>query len=440
MNVALTQLEIPDYDLGLRGKLIRAEKVDSAGLAFCTIVHGLSLTDEVTDTPASSAANGYPDARVRIDHDTLIELPWRRGTVTAVIGDLVDVEGQPLPASARGLVSRLTQRFAERGLSPVLGFEYELWINDAETGAPLGRTENAYSLTRLREAEELGVEFIERMESIGVPVEAFHAELGPGFFEFALEPRPALRAADGAARARQYFRDLCAERGLRATFMAKPYGDRSGAGGHVHSSLALTSGAGSNAGVVSAQIPDGSPGTNVFAVGPGEMSVMAEHYLAGLLETLGDLTALFNPFVNSYKRLDKEMFVAEAPTWGLDDRSAALRVLLETVPGARVEHRRPGADASPYLVAAALLGGGLVGIEEQLALPPAGLRPEAPGLPGDLAAATDLLEASHYAKAVLGEEFVAGFAATRRNEVAQYEQWLRTTITDWELRRYGEHL
>ncbi|MCR1785560.1 glutamine synthetase family protein [Nocardioides carbamazepini] len=421
MSVALTQLEVPDYDLGLRGKLVRTEKLDGDGLAFCTIVHGLSLTDEVTDTPTSNAANGYPDARVRVDPDTVVELPWRTGRVTAAIGDLVDADDVPIPASARGLVGRLAGRYAELGLEPVLGFEYELWIEDAETRAPLGRTENAYSLTRLRETEEVAAAFIDRMEQIGAPVEAFHAELGPGFFEFALKPQPALRAADGAARARQYFRDLCAERGLRATFMAKPYGDRSGAGGHVHSSLVRA-------------------GRNVFADRPGELSPLAETYLAGLLATMGDLSALVLPFVNSYKRLDKEMFVAESATWGPDDRSTALRVLLDSVPGARVEHRRPGADASPYLVAAALLGGGLVGIDEGLTLPPSGPRADAEPLPADLRAAADRLEASHHAKAVLGEDFVTGYVATRRDEAARYERWLQTTITDWELRRYGEHL
>ncbi len=421
MSVPLTQLEIPDYDLGLRGKMLRTEKVGGEGLAFCTIVHGLSLVDEVTDTPTSSAANGYPDARVVVDEDTRVDLPWRAGTTSAVIGDVVGEDGEPLAASARGQVRRLAERYAERGLAPVLGFEYELWLHEAgPAGAPVGRTENAYSLTRMRETEELATTFVERMEAVGAPVEAFHSELGPGFFEFAMKPQPALRAADGAARARQYLRDLCAERGLRASFMAKPYGDRSGAGGHIHSSLARD-------------------GANVFADAPGELSLLGRRYLAGLLETLGDLTALFNPFVNSYKRLDKEMFVAEAASWGLDDRSVALRVLLGTTPGARVEHRRPGADASPYLVAAALLAGGLVGIEQELELPPAG-HGAAEALPADLGGACDRLEASLHAKAVLGEDFVAGFAATRRNEAARYEQWLRTTITDWELRRYGEHL
>lgn len=423
--VKLTQLEVPDYDLGLRGKLLRSDKVDSSGsLAFCTIVHGLSLTDEVTDTVSSNRANGYPDAAVAIDESTRIELPWRDGA-NAVIGDLVDEHGTPIPASARGHVGRLQARFAEHGLTPMLGFEYEVWIldesQDGHDGQPrlVGRTENAYSLDRCHATYRLAAQFVDRMEHVGIPVEAFHSELGPGFFEFALKPKPALQAADGAARARQYFRDLCAEHGVRASFMAKPYADRSGAGGHVHSSLTRD-------------------GANAFATARGEISPVGSQYVAGLLETLGDFSLLFNPFVNSYKRLDEEMFVAETATWGMDDRGAACRVLLDTVSGARVEHRRPGADASPYLVAAGLLAGGLIGIEEQLPLPQASTA-GAP-LPNSLGPAIERFETSHRSKELFGDDFVAGYAATRRNELARYEHWLRTTITDWETHRYLEHL
>jgi glutamine synthetase len=434
MTVPLTVLEVPDYDIGLRGKMLRAEKLTGdSGAAFCTIVHGLSVVDEVTDTLVSNQGNGYPDEKIVIDESTRVELPWRSGSITAVIGDLADAEGVPVPASPRGQVARLQERFAGHGLVPTLGFEYELWIFEAAAGVPvgtrgptgwehpLGGAENAYSLSRVAQAHDLAVELVDRLEQVGVPVEAFHSELGPGFFEFALMPQPALRAADGAARAKQYLRELAAERGLRVSFMAKPFADRSGAGGHVHSSLARD-------------------GANAFASEPGRLSDVGRGYVAGLLETLGDLTALFNPFVNSFKRLDKEMYVAETATWGVDDRGAACRVLLGSMAGARVEHRRPGADANPYLVTAGLLAGGLVGIEEGLALQESGRGDDSSPLPGDLGTAIARFEGSRYAKEAFGETFVQAYAATRRAELAAYERWLRATITDWEMRRYGDHL
>ncbi|ULN45305.1 glutamine synthetase family protein [Mycolicibacterium goodii] len=426
-HVAMTQLEVPDYDLGLRGKLVRSSKTRrGSSLAFCTIVYGLSLTDDVTDTPFSSAANGYPDAQLVPDETTRVELPWRPGT-DAVIADLVDADLRPLDLSPRAVLGNLADRYGELGLAPVLGFEYELWIFRDERGAapPIlgdraahGRTENAYSLTRCAEIHDIATEFVNRMDQIGIEIEMFHAELGPGFFEFTLAPETALRATDNAVRARQYLRDLCAERGLHASFMAKPFADKSGAGGHVHSSLTRD-------------------GDNVFSDGAGALSAEGSHYLAGLLAGMADTSLMLNPHVNSYKRIDPEMFTPAFANWGYDDRGTAARVILADARSARVEHRRPGADANPYLVAAALLAAGLRGLRERLALPAGDAEPAE--LPGDLGSALTHFENSTWLPDLLGKPFCTSFATTRRAELQRYEQWLRTTITDWELHRHLEH-
>ncbi|MDH6195205.1 glutamine synthetase [Mycobacterium frederiksbergense] len=424
--VAMTQLEVADYDLGLRGKLVRSAKTrPGSSLAFCTIVYGLSVTDDVTDTPFSSADNGYPDAVLVPDESTRIPLPWRPGT-DAVIAELVDADRRPLDLSPRAVLGNLTAGYAELGLAPVLGFEYEMWIFEASDArstvlpgyAARGRTENAYSLTRGAEIHSLATEFVNRMDQVGIEVEMFHAELGPGFFEFTLAPEAAVRAADNAVRARQYLRDLCAERGLHASFMAKPFADKSGAGGHVHSSLTRD-------------------GVNVFSDGAGALSAEGAHYLAGLLNGMADTSVMLNPGINSYKRIDPEMFTPSTASWGYDDRSTAARVLLGDAASARVEHRRPGADANPYVVAAALLAAGLHGLRERLALPDPGAEP-AP-LPGDLGAALAQFENSTWVADLLGKRFCASYSATRRGELERYEQWLRTTITNWELHRHLEH-
>jgi glutamine synthetase len=421
--VAMTQLEVADYDLGIRGKLVRAEKTDNpAGLAFCTILYGLSIVDEVTDTPFSNAANGYPDALLAPDESTRIELPWRPGT-DAVIADLTGPDGAPVEMSPRTVLRSLLTRYAELDLEPVLGFEYEVWLfhdsgsADSDARRPHGRTENAYSLTRCAEIDVLASEFINRMHHIGIEVDMFHAELGPGFFEFTLAPAPADRASDNAVRARQYLRDLCAERGLHASFMAKPFADKSGAGGHVHSSL--------NRG-----------GSNVFVDQNHELSREAHHYLAGLLTGMPDTTLMLNPYVNSYKRIDPEMFTPAAATWGRDNRGAACRVIVNDRKSARVEHRRPGADANPYIVAAAILAAGLHGLVESIALPAPGDDPTE--LPGDLASAVAQFENSPWLTELLGKPFCTSFAATRRAEADRYGQWMRRTITTWELSRHLE--
>jgi glutamine synthetase len=256
-RVPTVRLEVPDYDLGLRGKSVRADKLGPGGRASMSmVVYGLSVADDVTDTPIANASNGYPDAFAVPDEDTRVQLPWFSAT-EAVIADMIHQDERPVLESPRTVLRNVLQGFSELGLEPVLGFEYEVYVSqtgDFKDGiSPFGQTINAYSLLRLAESSDLAEEFMARMESIKIPVEAFHSELGPGFFEFTLSPAPALEATDRAARARQYFRELCAERGLRATFMAKLHMDQSGSGGHVHQSIVRD-------------------GVNVFSNGKGEMS------------------------------------------------------------------------------------------------------------------------------------------------------------------------
>lgn len=426
-RVRLARIEVPDYNLGLRGKLVREEKsTSSAPLAFSSILYGLTVTDGVVDTSFSNAENGYPDFELHVDEETRIDLPWRNST-SAVIGDLVDASGSPFGASPRGVLSRLTKRLQDRGLNPTLGYEFEFWIlhdesrdrPDGETD-PLGRVKSAYSWARMVDAADLVEEYLARMDSVGVQIDAFHTELGPGLFEFALAPMPALQAADAAVRAKMYMRELCIERGLEASFMAKPFGEESGAGGHLHSSFARS-------------------GENVFAKNPGELSQEGRQYLAGLLHTMPEFMVLFAPYINSYKRIDPTQFVSSSPSWGMDDRGAACRLLLSSQKAARVEHRIPGADVSPYFSGLGVLAGGLYGLEAALELDEVTDAVASTSLPMDLTSATQLFRNSSLAHQLLGEVFVETVSANRTAEIAEYESWLRTNITTWERARHLEH-
>ena len=161
---------------------------------------------------------------------------------------------------------------------------------------------------------------------------------------------------------------------------------------------------------------------------------------------MGDFTALFNPLLNSYKRVSAGFFVSENASWGWDNRNAACRVVANAgTKAARIEHRRPGADANPYLLAAGMLAGGLVGVRGELdpgAPLEIGADATATGmvLPRDLRVATQALDDSVVARETLGDPFVDCFVATRRAELAAFDQWWGSTITDWELRRYLETL
>jgi len=429
----LVQLEVADHALGLRGKVVRADKAGPGKRpAFCTIIYGLDAADDVADTMRSSAANGYPDGQLLLDEDTRVALPWRRNT-SAVLATMVDENSVAMGEDPRGLVASLTSRLAEYGVSPVLGYEYELHLFERPDGevrriedlVPFSRLHNAYSLSRSATLAGLAEEFVDRMDAIGVPVEAVHAELGHGFFEFALGPAPAVRAADSAARAKEYFKELATERGLLASFMAKPRVDASGAGGHVHQSITRN-------------------GVNVFCEAPGQLSTDGRAYLAGLLDTMADSTLLMCPTPNSYRRLSAEHFVSETVTWGWDNRNAACRVIgAGPLSEARVEHRRPGADASPYVVAAALLAGGLWGLRERPDLgEPLGRGPSSsrPPLPNTMRDAIAALRDSPRATDLLGPDFVKAFLATRASELAKYDAWVASRVTEWEIARYLEAL
>lgn len=433
--VPLVRLEVPDFELGLRGKVVRADKLARSGkTAFCTILYGLDPVDDVTDLPLSSAANGFPDAFAVPDESTWVELPWRPGT-RAVVADLVDSDGVPVEESPRHAVRRLVARFADRGLVPVMGFEYEVYVVHADDDVlrsrqydrlrPVGRTVNGYSSGRVSAVSALVEEFFARCEAVGAPLDAFHSEIGPGFFEFALSPSPALEAADRAARARQHFSELCAEHGLLATYIAKLRMDASGSGGHLHQSLARD-------------------GRNVFGDGAGGLSDLGRAYVGGQVATMADFTAVFNPNLNSFKRLSSSWFVAERGTWGSDNRNAACRVIANAGDAAtRVEHRRPGADANPYLVAAAGLAGGLHGIESGADPGPplevgADLATTGPALPANLRDAVVAFRESAVARTLLGDALVDAYATTRQAESEAFDRWFHGRITDWELARYLE--
>ncbi|MFD1247211.1 hypothetical protein ACFQ3F_05370 [Nocardioides ginsengisoli] len=410
MERPLARLEVPDLELGLREKLVHADRLrPGARAAHGTAIYGLSLADDMTDTTLGHAGNGYPDAAVELDESTRVDLPWRG--IEAVIGDLVDANGDPVGASPRGMVQHLVERFGALGLEPVLGFEYETWVFEADRD-----DRRPGSLAHAVTIADLAAEFARRMAAIGHPLEAVRSQARAGFVEFSIAPSPALRAADGAARARRHLRELCAERGLVASFMAKPFGDREGAGGHVHASLERD-------------------GANVFAADE-RLSAVGARFVAGLVASLPQLTLMFNPHVNSFKRIDPRMWVPTTSSWGYDDRRTACRVVVRPETSARVEHRRGGADANPYVIAAAVLAGGVDGLERRLELPPPRTSRAVPVTLGEAIAA---FERSRYVDRLLPRRFVDAFAATRRTELTLYEAWLDRTITDFELQRHVEH-
>lgn len=435
-TIDMVQMEVPDLNGILRAKFAAAKKAAGGSKsAVCTVMYQFTPADDVWLSQHSSYDNGFPDVIGVPDLSTAIELPWRTGTA-AVLYDVMYADGRPFPLSPRNVLKRVAEQFAKTGYTPMFGVEMEAFVFHADReliGAgryselqALGRLHHAYRLTQVEEARDLGTEFIRRMRSVGITVEVFHTELGPGAIEFALAPADALTAADNATRAKAYFRELCAEKGLVPTFMAKWSMDQSGCGGHIHQSI-------------------WRDGANAFCdPATGKVSEAGLNYVAGMLSSLQDCGVIFRPTVNSYRRFSVLAWSPENVSWGYDNRSAALRVITNPEPKAyRVEHRVPGADANLYLSIAAMLAGGHQGIAGRMAPPKAASgnalsTSDGERLADNLSDATEAFASSSFCREYFGAEFVEHYAASRRVELKHWNDWLASQVTSFELCRYFE--
>ena len=431
-GVRFVQVEVPELDGGLRGKLLALDKGLSDDIGWSNIIYGLTTADDVYLSPFSNYENGFADIYGRPDPDTVRRLSWRPDTVAALL-DLHDADGAMTPECPRTMLRHAADKAVEMGFEPRFAVEYEVFVYYADENAsppspatltPVSRTRNAYSLVRLPALRAVFETLMQRMEEVGAPVVSTHTELGHGAIEFALAHAPPLAAADGAMRAKTYLKELCAERGMIATFMAKLDAVLPGSGGHVHQSL-------------------WREGENVFWDGTG-VSETAKQYAAGQLEHLPALVALCMPNVNSFRRRDWQHWVPENASWGHDNRSAALRLITRPTPGGvRFENRLPGADSNAYLTIGSMLAAGLDGIERGLAPPPlcsgnAAADESYTKLPATLEEAVDAFEGSALLRGVFGERFVDHYALSRRAELDFWRAWQKSHVSAWEFERYFE--
>jgi glutamine synthetase len=298
---------------------------------------------------------------------------------------------------------------------------------------PLNPGFNCYSISQSSADDQLLGRIARMMNLHGVEIEGYNREHGPGMYEMNIRYANALTAGDRTMLFKTGVKEICYQMGFSATFMAKWNDQEDGSSGHSHMSLW-----------------DRDLERNLFwdEGAEGHMSTTMRQFLAGVLEKLPELMALYAPVINSYKRYVEGTWAPLNTTWGMDNRTCAIRIINNGSHPIRVENRVPGADANFYLVFAATLASGLYGIERQLELPErldgnaydeatvtraiekGHIRP----LARNLSTATDLLENSAFAREALGEEFVEHFVATRRWEVKEYEK----AVTNWDRRRYLE--
>jgi len=432
----LTHVKVGVFDIDgiLRGKYLSREKFFGAldkGFGFCDVVLGWDLNDQLYDNVQFTGWHtGYPDAEVRLLPETCRDIPFE-GDMLFFLAEFTDDAKAPCP---RGILRRVLARAKKMGFDVYAGFEYEYFVFDETPDSvrakhyrdlkPMAPGFFGYSVIRNTVHSDYYNETLELCEKMRFPLEGLHEETGPGVLEAAIAYDQALAAADKAGLFKTFIKVHAQLRGRMATFMAKWNPNLPGQSGHMHVSL-------KKGGKAAFHDPKGRFG----------MSKVMEHFVAGQQAFMPEFLGMVASTVNAYTRMVPGYWAPTHATWGVENRTCALRVIPGSEKSQRVEYRISAADCNPYLALAAALASGLMGIEKKLPLgkPITGNaydhKPPARGaLPTTLWDAAQRLRASKAARECFGDAFVEHFAATREWEERQF----RKSVTDWELDRYFE--
>lgn len=434
-EVKYVKLGVFDVDGILRGKYMHRDKFLGAldsGFGFCDVLLGWDSHDQLYDQAVYTGWHtAYPDAPVRILPETLRVLPFENDTLF-FLGEFADAAERVCP---RGVLRRVLERVADAGYRACGSFEYEFFLFDEtphsirEKGyaglTPITPGYFGYSTLRSAVHAEFYHELLALCDTMGFPLEGLHTETGPGVLEAALCHCTGVEVADRAALFKTFTKVLAQRRGWMATFMAKWSPDWPGQSGHIHLSL---------------QDENGAPLFHDDKKENGVSDTM-RWFIGGQQALMPELLSMIACTVNSFSRLIPGFWAPTQATWGIENRTCALRAITGSAKSQRVEYRVAAADANPHIAMAAALASGLWGIENRVepTAPVVGnaydLGPD-PKLdfPRTLFEAAQRLRQSTVAQDCFGAEFVTHYAQSREWE----EREFRKAVTDWELARYFE--
>ncbi|MEO7774510.1 MAG: glutamine synthetase [Steroidobacteraceae bacterium] len=423
-----------DIDGILRGKYISREKFFSAltgGFGFCDVVLGWDSNDQQYDNVKYTGWHtGYPDAPVRVLPDSCRPLPLEDNTLF-FLGEFAQPADKLCP---RGILRKVVERARAMGFEAYAGFEYEFFVFDEtpesvrEKGyrnmKPMAPGFFGYSVIRNSVHSTFYRDLLTMCEQMDFSIEGLHEETGPGVLEAAIAFDKAEASADKAGLFKTFAKIFAQKHGRMATFMAKWSHEMPGQSGHIHLSLRK-----------------GKESAFHDAGAKHGISETLRHFVGGQQKLMPELLAMVSPTVNSYSRLVPGYWAPTVATWGVENRTAALRVIPGGANSQRVEYRVGAADANPHIILAAALASGLYGIENQIE-PECQVEgnaytqefPAHLNLPATLWDAAQGLKGSAMAKVWFGADFVEHFAASREWE----EREFRKHVTDWELARYFE--
>ena len=422
VNEEFVLLGMPDVHGSIRGKALRPSAFQSAvnsGTVMTDLWLGLDPVDApIADYEHYGIRTGAPDLLIEPDPDTLRELSWRPGWQICLATPSWR-DGRRCQLASREVLRDALDGIAALGYEVLAAFEYEvrIWDQDAE---PLS-SGLSYHLNEIGHFNTLLSNLVPAFERLGIELEAVHTEAGPGLLELNIAAQHGLRAADDAAYVKFAVKDVAATLGLRASFLAKTMPLEEGSSGHVHLSL-------------------WNQGHNAFAPAKPkhDATAVATSAIAGILDHLPAASLLLNPTVNSYKRLVPGYFAPVNVSWGYENRSASVRAIHSArSERSRIECRRPGADANPYLALATLVASAADGIRSEMTAPAplegdVSERADLVSLPNSLESALEAFRTDTGLRDALGQDFSNYYEISRNWEL---KAWQRA-VSDWERERY----
>jgi glutamine synthetase len=430
-DVEMFNLVLCDLNGMARGKRVKRDAIENIvvnGMHIPFSVLALDASGETVEASELGLEIGEPDRICKPDLKTLAICPWVPQPCAQIFFSMYDKKGRPVMIEPRHQVSKAVELFNQIGIKPVVAVELEFYLIDkekdefGEVQPPIspktGKREvstQCHSMTNLDDFADFLLDVDKYCRVQNVPADTAVSEYAPGQFEINLRHgADALLACDHAMMLKRIVHQVADEHGMRATFMSKPYDKKAGNGLHLHASLV------------------DEAGNNLFAEGKPTENPLLLNAVAGLLSTMRESTALLCPNINSFRRLQPDLYVPMFVNWGIDNRTVAVRIPAGGPDSRRIEHRVAGADANPYIAMAAILYAMYEGIDKKLtpSKPQEGNTFEIDNLalPNRLIDSLRLLRGSKVLNHYFGEEFIKVYTACKEHELIKFEK----TVTDME--------
>jgi len=413
---------VPDMAGTARGKVMPAAKFGSGTMKMPEGIFSQTVSGDYVDNPGNIEDR---DMLLVPDPSTLRPVPWATDPAASVFLDCFRRDGQPVTTSPRGVLRSVLSKYQSQGWTPVVAPEVEFYLlkppidSNEDAEPPQGRlgwtdwSRQPYSIDTMNDFDPFINDVYAYCEAQGIHIDTLSQEAGPAQFEINFLHGNAVDLADQVFLFKRTVREAAIEHEMRATFLAKPMPDDAGSALHIHQSVV------------------DQEGNNVFSTKDGKPSDLFYGFIAGLQRYLPDAMLIFAPYVNSYRRFLNPWDSPVNLAWAIDNRTVGLRVPDSGPEARRIENRVPGSDVNPYLVLAATLACGYLGMVE-------GLKPAPPvegsayggefALHKHIFSAIEALRESAAMRSMLGDEFVSLYAALKDAEYMEFQG----IITPWE--------